>query len=98
LGNNVDVCKSPEVPRNLPAPVTDGPYFYMGKALALKAWDTPEEVRRLANLSASTVFSWVHVPAHKKLMAPVTGYTIEVVYDLVIISFLLYCFCKIHLF
>ncbi len=66
----------------------------MGKALALGSWDTPEEVRRLANLSASSVFSWVHVPANKKLMAPVTGYTIEVVLALIVISFLLFVFAK----
>jgi hypothetical protein len=50
----------------------------MEKALALKLWDTPEEQRFLANSSASTVISWVHVAATEKLMAPVNGYTIEV--------------------
>jgi hypothetical protein len=34
----------------------------------------------------------VHVPAHKKLMAPVPGYTIEVVNALAVTSFLLSLF------
>ncbi len=84
MGRTSDVCKSPDLSRRLPAPVTVGPFFHMGNALALRPWDMPEEARKLANSSASTVFSWVHVPATKKLMAPVTGYTIEVVHALVV--------------
>jgi hypothetical protein len=94
----VDVCQYPSDVSQLPMPVTDGPFFHMGKALALRAWNTPEEQRKLANLSASTAISWVHVAATEKLMAPVDGYTIEVIsVDVYSFPFLNFDLCVKHL-
>jgi hypothetical protein len=72
------VCQRPRSGNGLAAPIADGPFPYLGKALQLEQWTPVDALIDGYNITGALTFSWAHVAASPKLTAQRTSFTWQV--------------------
>jgi hypothetical protein len=75
------VCQRPRTDGGLAAPITDGPFQHLGKALQLGQWTVVDAQIMGSNVTSGPgppSFSWAHVDASSKLTMQRRGFTLQV--------------------